>query len=276
MIDLHLHSRASDGILSSTELVSLAAARGVSLMALTDHDCMDGIAEAAAACAAKGMRFLPGVEISVSWDHKTLHIVGVGVAPQHAGLQAGLARLQDVRDARALEIGRRLEKHGVSGAHAGALALAGEARLTRTHFARFLHQAGHVKDEAQAYRRFLGRGKPGHVSAEWASLEECIGWIHAAGGQAILAHPLRYGFTRAWLVKALTAFKQAGGDAMEVVSGRSNPDDVAVSAHLAKRFELAGSVGTDFHAPSPYLQPGVETPLPEGVAPVWERFRDRN
>jgi predicted metal-dependent phosphoesterase TrpH len=272
VIDLHLHSRASDGTLSSTELVSLAAARGVSLMALTDHDCLDGVAEAASACAAAGIRFLPGVEVSVSWDRKTLHIVGVGIDPQHAGLKAGLTRLQGVRDARALEIGRRLEKSGITGAHAGAFALAGEAHITRTHFARFLHQAGHVKDEAQAYRRFLGRGKPGHVSAEWAGLEECINWIHAAGGQTILAHPLRYGFTRAWLVKVLTAFKQAGGDAMEVVSGRSNPDDVAVAAHLAKRFELAGSVGSDFHAPSPYLQPGVITPLPADIEPVWERL----
>lgn len=272
MIDLHLHSRASDGTLSSAELVSLAAARGVRLMSLTDHDCLDGTAEAAAACDAAGIRFLPGVEVSVSWDRKTLHIVGVDIDPQHAGLQAGLARLQAVRDARAMEIGRRLEAKGIEGAHAGALALAGEARLTRTHFARFLHQAGHVKDEAQAYRRFLGRGKPGHVSAEWAGLEECIGWIHAAGGQAVLAHPLRYGFTRAWLVKALTAFKQAGGDAMEVVSGRSNPDDVAVSAHLAKRFELAGSVGSDFHAPSPWLSPGVEIALPTDITPIWTRF----
>jgi len=274
VIDLHLHSRASDGTLSSTELVSLAATRGVSLMSLTDHDCLDGTAEAATACAAADIRFLPGVEVSVSWDHKTLHIVGVDIDPHHAGLKAGLARLQMVRDTRALEIGRRLEAKGIQGAHAGALTLAGEARLTRTHFARFLHQAGHVQDEARAYKKYLGRGKPGHVTVEWASLEECIGWIHAAGGQAILAHPLRYGFTRAWLVKVLTAFKQAGGDAMEVVSGRSNLDDVAVSAHLAKRFELAGSVGSDFHAPSPYLQPGVETPLPEGVVPVWERFRD--
>ena len=272
MIDLHLHSRASDGTLSSTELVSLAAARGVTLMALTDHDCLDGVAEAAAGCKAAGIGFLPGVEVSVSWEHKTLHVVGIGVDPRHAGLNAGLARLQAVRDARALEIGRRLEAKGVAGAHAGALSLAGDARLTRTHFARFLHQAGHVKDEAQAYRKYLGQGKPGHVPAEWASLEECLAWIHGAGGRAVFAHPLRYGLTRAWLVKALTAFKQAGGDAMEVVSGRSNPDEVAVSAHLAQRFGLMGSVGSDFHAPSPWLQPGVETSLPPGVVAVWEAF----
>ena len=272
MIDLHLHSHASDGTLSPTALVALAQERGMNLMSLTDHDCLDGVAEAQAACAAAGIRFLPGVEISVSWERKTLHVVAIGVNPQYAGLIAGLARLQAVRDERALEIGRRLEAKGIAGAYAGALALAGDAKLTRTHFARFLHQAGHVKDEAQAYKKWLGRGKPGHVSAEWASLEEALSWIHGAGGAAVLAHPLRYGITRAWLVKALIAFKQAGGDAMEVVCGRSNPDEVAVSAHLAKRFELAGSVGSDFHAPSPWLQLGVETALPAGVSAIWERI----
>ena len=273
MIDLHTHSRASDGTLSPTELVSLAAGRGVKLLSLTDHDCLDGVAEARAACEAAGIRFLPGVEISVSWERKTLHVVGIGIDPQHTGLQIGLARLQAVRDERAREIGRRLEAKGIAGAHAGALALAGDARLTRTHFARFLHQAGHVKDESQAYKKWLGRGKPGHVSVEWASLEEALSWIHGAGGQAVLAHPLRYGMTRAWLVKALTAFKQAGGDAMEVVSGRGNPDEFHVAVHLVQRFELAASVGSDFHAPSPWLQPGVEIALPDTVKPVWKSLR---
>jgi len=270
VIDLHTHSRASDGTLSPAELVSLAAGRGVTLLSLTDHDCLDGVAEAAAACASAGIRFLPGVEISTSLDKKTLHIVGLGVDPENAALKAGLARLQAVRDERAQEIGRRLEAKGIAGAHAGALMLAGDARLTRTHFARFLHRAGHVKDERQAYKKWLGRGKPGHVSAEWASLEETLNWIHAAGGRAVLAHPLRYGFTRTWLVKILTAFKQAGGDAMEVISGRSNPDEIAVSAHLAGRFEFMGSVGSDFHAPSAWLQPGVDIPLPSGIKAIWE------
>ena len=270
MIDLHTHSRVSDGTLSPTELVSLAAGRGVTLLSLTDHDCLDGVAAARAACSAAGIRFLPGVEVSTSWDKKTLHIVGLGVDPENAVLKAGLARLQAVRDTRGAEIGRRLEAKGIAGARAGAAKIAGAARLTRTHYARFLLEAGHVKELQQAYRRYLGRGKPGHVSVEWASLEETLDWIHAAGGRAVLAHPLRYGFTRAWLVKILTAFKQAGGDAMEIVSGRSNPDEIAVLAHLAGRFELMGSVGSDFHAPSPYTQPGVEMPLPAGIEAVWE------
>lgn len=274
MIDLHTHSRLSDGTLSPGELVALAASRGVTMLALTDHDTVDGLAAAKEAAAGTGLRLVDGVEISVTWQHKTLHVVGLDVDVSHPALMAGLARLQKVREARALEIGRKLEAKGVAGALAGAQALAGDAKLTRTHFARFLHQAGHVKDEAQAYKKWLGRGKLGNVNAEWASLEEAINWIHAAGGQAVLAHPFRYGITRAWLVKALTAFKQAGGDAMEVVSGRGNPDEFHTALHLAGRFQLAASVGSDFHAPAPYSQPGVNIGLPASVPTVWGRFRN--
>ena len=273
MIDLHTHSRISDGILSPGELVALAASRGVKLLALTDHDTVDGLAAAKQAAAGMALHLVNGVEISVTWEHKALHIVGLDVDVEHPALTAGLARLQGIRDERAREIGRRLEAKGIAGAYGGAEALAGGARLTRTHFARFLHQAGHVKEEAQAYKKWLGRGKAGHVSVTWASLEEAIGWIHAAGGQAVLAHPFRYGITRAWLVKVLTAFKQAGGDGMEVVSGRGNPDEFHTALHLAGRFQLAASVGSDFHAPAPYSQPGIAVELPAGVPPVWERFR---
>lgn len=272
MIDLHTHSRYSDGLLRPMELVALAATRGVALLALTDHDCLDGLAEAASACLAAGMAFLPGVEISVSWMNKTLHVIGLGVDAEDPGLNAGLARTKTVREERAREIGRRLEARGIEGAYAGAKRHAAGANITRTHFARYLVECGRVKDEQQAYRRYLGRGKPGHVAAEWASLEEAINWIHGAGGRTVLAHPLRYGMTRRWIEKTLTAFKQAGGDGMEVVNGRANPDELNVSAHFARRFELMGSVGSDFHAPAPYLQPGVEAALPAGIVPVWERL----
>lgn len=274
MIDLHTHSRLSDGVLSPADLVALAVSRGVTLLALTDHDTVEGLAAAKAAAAGTSLRLVDGVEISVTWEHKTLHVVGLDVHPEHPVLTDGLARLQKVRDARALEIGRKLEAKGFHGTLAGAQALAGDAKLTRTHFARFLHQAGHVKTEAQAYKKWLGRGKAASVNARWASLEEAIHWIHTAGGHAVLAHPFRYGITRAWLLKALTAFKQAGGDGLEVVSGRGNPDEFHTALHLAQRFELAVSVGSDFHAPAPYSQPGVKAELPSDVPVVWNRFRD--
>ena len=274
MIDLHLHSRASDGALAPAELVALAASRGVTMLALTDHDCTDGLAEAADAAARHSMRFIPGVEISVSWQNQTLHIVGLDVDADTALLQQGLAHLQGLREVRAREIGRRLAKRGIEDSYAGARELAGEAEITRTHFAQHLLNNGHVRTFQEAFKRFLQRGKPGHVPVTWASLEECIAWIHGAGGHAVLAHPLRYGMTRTRLLRVLAAFKQAGGDALEVVCGRGNPDELMNAAHLASRFELAGSVGSDFHTPgNPYLQPGGLPQLPVNIKPVWENFR---
>lgn len=274
MIDLHLHSRASDGALTPAELVSLAASRGVKMLALTDHDCTDGLAEASHAAADNDIRFIPGVEISVSLQNQTLHIVGLDIDADNAALQQGLTRLQGLREVRAQEIGRRLAKRGIEDAYAGARELAGDAEITRTHFAQHLQASGHVRTFQEAFKRFLQRGKPGYAPVTWSSLEECIGWIHAAGGHAVLAHPLRYGLTRPRLLRALAAFKQAGGDGLEVVCGRSNRDELMSAAHLASRYELAGSVGSDFHTPgNPYLQPGGLAELPEQIEPIWNRFR---
>lgn len=273
MIDLHLHSRASDGSLTPTELVQLAATRGVQLLALTDHDCLAGLPEARSAAHTAGIRFVAGVEISATWEHKTLHVIGLNVDPGNGELNMGLARLQTARGIRAAEIGRRLSIHGIQGAYAGARLLAVNGNVTRTHFAQWLCDSRHADTQPKAFQRFLARGKPGYVATLWASLEESIGWIHAAGGQAVLAHPLRYGMTRSWLIKALTAFKQAGGDGLEVICGRDNRDNIATATHYASRFELTASVGSDFHNPAtPWNQPGIETSLPENLTPVWECF----
>ncbi|HET7649641.1 MAG TPA: PHP domain-containing protein [Gammaproteobacteria bacterium] len=276
MIDLHLHSRASDGALTPTKLVALAAGCSVRTLALTDHDCTDGLAEASKAAEANGIRFIPGVEISVTWQNRTLHIVGLGIKADTPVLQEGLAGLQTLRDERAQEIGRRLAKRGIDDAYAGARELAGRAEITRTHFARHLLARGHAHTFQDAFKRFLRHGKPGHVQVTWASLEQSINWIHASGGHAVFAHPLRYGMTRSWLVRALAAFKEAGGDGMEVICGRSNRDELMNAAHLAVRFGLAGSVGSDFHTPdNPHLQPGGLPALPDSVTPIWDRFESR-
>ncbi len=273
MIDLHLHSRASDGSLTPTQLVQLCATHGVQMLALTDHDCLQGLGEAKQAAHTAGIRFIPGVEISVSWEHKTLHVVGLNIDAEAPLLKTGLARLQQTRAGRAQEIGRRLEARGYTGAFAGANSLAGNDNLTRTHFARWLHDSGHAGSVQKAFQRFLAHGKPGYVATTWASLEECIHWIHAAGGQAILAHPLRYHMTRSWLIKAMTAFKQAGGDGVEVICGNNNPDEQAVMSHLAGQFALCASAGSDFHGPAAgWHQPGVNISLSRDLTPVWECF----
>ena len=273
MIDLHLHSRASDGSLKPAQLVQLCAERGVQMLALTDHDCLRGLEEARLASRAADIRFIPGVEISVTWEHKTLHVVGLNIDADSPVLKTGLARMQQERIERAREIGRRLEIRGYPGACAGALALAEQGNVTRTHFARWLQANGHAGSMQKAFQRLLAYGKPGYVASNWAGLEECIRWIHAAGGMAVLAHPLRYRMTRTWLMRALDEFKQAGGDGIEVICGGGNRDEHAAASHYAKRFQLSASVGSDFHSPAAgWNQPGIDSCLLQNLAPVWECF----
>ncbi|MGH8282028.1 MAG: phosphatase, partial [Gammaproteobacteria bacterium] len=225
------------------------------------------------ASQAAGIWFINGVELSATWERKTLHVVGLNIDPANTELTAGLARLQAARSTRAMEIDRRLDTRGIRGAYAGARQLSGNDNVTRTHFAHWLVQQGHAKTQQDAFRRFLARGKPGFVPMIWASLEESIGWIHAAGGLAVLAHPLRYDMTRTWLMKALAAFKQAGGDGIEVICGHGNRDECATATHYATHFGFAASVGSDFHNPStPWNRPGIETTLAENLVPIWRCF----
>lgn len=274
LTDLHCHSTASDGALAPAELVAHAARSGITRLALTDHDSVDGLPEAARAAAELGIDFVSGVEISVSWQGKVLHVLGLNVDPDHSVLRAGLAQLQQRRSTRAGHIAARLEKLGLSDALARAQAQAAGGQITRTHFARLLVADGRVSDLKQAFKRFLGAGKSGDVRIEWAGLDEAIGWIHAAGGLAVLAHPLSYKFTGAWRTRALAAFKAAGGDGLEVSCGASQkPDEIALCAAEARRHELLASVGSDLHDPAQRWIPyGRLAPLPADLTPVWSRF----
>jgi predicted metal-dependent phosphoesterase TrpH len=268
--DLHSHSRVSDGTLSPDELVRRAHAQGVDVLALTDHDVTEGLAEAADTAAEVGLKLIPGVEISVTWSGVTFHIVGLNIDPQHAGLQAGLARLRDFRTERGEEIARRLEKHGIEGALAGAQAFASGPILSRTHFARFLVEAGHARDMRKVFKKFLTHNRPGYVSGDWATLEEAVGWIRDAGGQAVIAHPARYRISATRLRQFIEAFKDCGGEGIEVVSGSHSAGDVAGMAQYAKRYELLASCGSDYHGPEQSWQElGRPMPLPVGCVPVW-------
>ncbi|MCG8038057.1 MAG: PHP domain-containing protein [Candidatus Thiodiazotropha taylori] len=271
--DLHSHSIASDGTLSPRALVQRAAEAGVEVLALTDHDTTAGIDEASEAAQSCGLVLIPGVEVSVSWNRQTVHLVGLNVDPHDSQLNAGLQKLRDFREWRAEEIGRRLDKAGISGAYEGALALAEGCLVSRTHFARFLVQSGIVEDERKVFKRFLVSGKPGHVPGEWASLEEAVGWIHAAGGQAVIAHPARYRMTRSKLRQLLKQFVALQGDGLEVVSGSHSRDDYVSMAKHAKDFDLLASAGSDFHCPkNPWIELGRLPRLPEGCKPVWQNW----
>lgn len=273
--DLHTHSSASDGTLSPTALLERAAAAGVPMLALTDHDTTAGLAEAQAAARALAVRLIPGVEISVTWGGRTVHVVGLGIDPACPTLESGLAGLRNFRDWRAEEIGRRLAKAGIADAYAGAKALCGGALIGRTHFARFLVERRLASDEREVFKRFLVNGKPGHVPGAWASLESAVGWIRAAGGQAVVAHPARYDLTRTRLLQLLGELREHGGAGIEVVCGSHSRDDAYNFARYAREQRLLASAGSDFHGPQLALSPhawmdlGRLPALPDGCTPIW-------
>lgn len=270
LVDLHCHSTASDGRLTPTALVEAAAVAGVELLALTDHDTVAGIAEAQAAASRCGLRLLPGVELSSTWQKRTLHVVGLGVDPHSPALVVGLAVLQQLRAERAVAIAARIEKLGVKDVLQRASAMAGDGQITRTHFARLLIESGICKDMKKAFKRYLSSGKPQYVVVQWPGLDDIIGWIHAAGGRAVLAHPLRYDMSAAWRQRMLTAFRDAGGDAIEVCCGNSETADINTSAAEAVQHGLHGSIGSDFHDPEQrWARLGRIPPLPATVTPVW-------
>ena len=268
-IDLHCHSNRSDGSLPPADLVRAAVAAGVEVLALTDHDSVDGLAEATEAAHGTALRLIPGVELSASWQRRTLHIVGLGIDAGHPTLTALLARTRALRESRAAAIAAKLEKLGVKEALVKAQAIS-NGQITRTHFARLLITEGKCKNMQRAFDRFLGTGKPAYVAVEWASLEESVQTIHAAGGRAVLAHPLRYDLSGAWRDRLLAAFTAAGGDGLEVCCGSSNLDDIQTSLADAVRHKLRGSIGSDFHSPGlSWNQLGRVYPLPTSVQPVW-------
>jgi len=274
-LDLHSHSNRSDGALAPRELVRRAAGNGVRALALTDHDDTSGLDEAAHAASELGVRLVPGVEISVTWSGGlTVHVLGLGIAASDATLAGGLARLRAGRDARARAIAERLERMGIPGAYEGAIAEAGgTAAPSRTHFARFLVAGGHARDLKTAFRRILGSGCPGYVAHRWVDLGEAVGWIRAAGGVAVLAHPGRYGLRSARMTTLLTEFRTAGGEAIEVVTGNHTPEQAREFSRLAFAHGFAASAGSDFHSPAEsWMDVGRLSGLPEGCAPVWERW----
>ncbi|WP_433704524.1 3',5'-nucleoside bisphosphate phosphatase [Paraburkholderia sacchari] len=272
--DLHCHSTVSDGQLAPAAVAQLAKAGGVTLWALTDHDELGGQHEARAAAEALGIRYLDGVEISVTWASRTVHIVGLHVDPECTALVNGLARTRDGRAARAEAIGERLEALGIPNAYEGALQYVSNPDLiSRTHFARFLVESGRAQHTQDAFSRWLGEGKPGYVAHRWAKLADAVAWIKAAGGEAVVAHPGRYHYTPLEFDTFFGEFIDLGGKAIEVVTGSHTPDQYGEYAAVARRFGFEASRGSDFHAPGEEaIMPGSLPPLPSDLKPVWERW----
>ena len=275
--DLHCHSVVSDGTLTPEQLAERAAKNGVELWALTDHDEIGGQRRAAAAAKAHGMKYLTGTEISVTFIGATVHIVGLGFNPDDARMLAGLEKTRGGRRERAMEISDGLAKAGIKGAYEGALKYVGNPDLiSRTHFGRYLVEAGVCKDTNEVFRKYLTEGKPGFVEHKWANLKEAVTWIRDGGGVAVIAHPARYKFSANEEYALFSEFKQHGGEAVEVVTGSHSVAEYDIYAKTAVEFGLAASRGSDFHDPAEsHTDLGTLPYLPGNLTPVWELLADR-
>ena len=275
--DLHCHSVVSDGTLTPEALAERAASNGVELWALTDHDEIGGQARAAAAAKAVGMRYITGVEISVTFLGKTVHIVGLGIDTDNAELREGLEQTRGGRRLRAQDMADGLAKVGIKGAFEGALQYVGNPDLiSRTHFARHLVETGVCKETNEVFRKYLTEGKPGYVEHRWATLKDAVGWITGAGGMAVVAHPARYKFTPNEEFALFTEFKGHGGRGVEVVTGSHSAAEYVTYAATAQEFGLAASRGSDFHSPlESHTELGTLPYLPGGLTPVGELLATR-
>jgi 3',5'-nucleoside bisphosphate phosphatase len=271
LFDLHCHSTVSDGLLSPPELVAHAAKRGVKVLALTDHDDLGGLHIAREAALQHDIQFINGVEISVTWKRRTLHIVGLRVDANNAALKTALDGVRIGRDERAQEMGADLARIGIHGAYEGAKLLAKQSIITRTHFARFLVDNGHAKDTKSVFKKYLVKGKPGFKEHEWMNLKSAVDLINAAGGQAVIAHPGRYDLGTINMLLLMHEFRSLGGSAIEVVTGSHTPPQYQQFAKIAHKFSLKSSLGSDYHGSGiSYMEMGCIPDLPEGCVPVWD------
>ncbi|TNF58762.1 MAG: PHP domain-containing protein [Burkholderiales bacterium] len=275
--DLHSHSLVSDGTLTPEALARRARERGVELWALTDHDELAGQARAIEAARQEGLPYLTGTEISVSFAGQTVHIVGLGMDPDHPALVEGLRATRGGREVRARAMAADLQRVGIEGAFEGALRHVDNPELiSRTHFARHLVETGVCSDTHEVFRRFLVEGKPGYVPHRWASLRDAVGWITGAGGVAVIAHPARYRFTANEEYALFSEFSQLGGQAVEVVTAAHSAPEAARYADFCREFGLAASRGSDFHCPQESrVDLGQLPDLPGELTPVWTLLESR-
>lgn len=276
-IDLHCHSTASDGALAPDALIERACARGITVLALTDHDTLDGLPAAHEAAAERGMTLINGIELSCLWGGATIHVLGYDFQVDSPSLRAAIDALHQGRWERAALIGERLAAKGMPGAFDGARAIQqaqGESgnAPARPHFAEFLVRAGHVRDRAEAFSKWLGSGKLGDVKQHWPSLADTVRVLREAGAWISLAHPWQYDFTRSKRRRLIADFAAAGGHALEVVNGMQPAEQVGSLATLAREFGLMASVGSDFHAPGDWSELGLYRALPGDLSPLWRHF----
>ncbi|MCG8433966.1 MAG: PHP domain-containing protein [Gammaproteobacteria bacterium] len=272
LFDLHSHTTVSDGKLTPVDLVARALDKGVDVLSITDHDTADAYEQLTPPPGGK-IKLLPGIEFSTQWQNRGIHVLGLNITLQNDAIREGIRCQREARLARAARIAEKLEKFGIKDALPAVEKLAGSSYVGRPHFAQHLVNVGAVRDIGQAFKKYLGPGKPGDVKRHWAPLVQIIEWIRGAGGTAVLAHPLKYKLTRIRLLTLIDDFIAAGGQGIEVISGQQTPDVTQKLAKFCTDKNLLASCGSDFHEPGqPWRELGRFSPLPKTLTPVWESW----
>ena len=276
MIDLHCHSHFSDGELSPDTLLKKALDARVRVLALTDHDTTAGIMPLREAAAGCDIAIIDGIELSSRWKKYDIHVIGLGIKPNDAQLLALIATQNTNRIARAHAIASRLQASGVNDAYQKACNIAGHERVGRPHFAKVLVCEGKVSDIKAAFKQYLGRGRSAYVPTPWLPIEESVAGIVRSGGQAVIAHPLKYDLTRTKLYELIRVFKEAGGVGIEVVSGQATAQEIQELSGICQRFDLLASTGSDYHGDTlSRMGLGRQQPLPNNCLPIWQEWNIR-
>lgn len=272
-VDLHTHSTASDGRLSPAQLVEKAMGSGVRLLALTDHDTINGLKEAQEAAAERDIQLVSGVELSARWCQHSIHIIGLNFDVGGHSLTNGLGQLRRLRTQRAIAIAGKLEDLGITGTSSWTSKKMLSTQITRAHFARLLVERKYCRTIQQAFKKYLGPGKLLYVDCNWPPMKDTLDWIRESGGCSVLAHPLRYGLDATQLTRLLHEFKVAGGDAVEIYSGTDSPREIKICTRYARQFDLKASIGSDYHSETQRRSRlGATCPFSVSVQPVWEIF----
>lgn len=273
MIDLHCHSHYSDGALSPEKLLSQAVSNHVRMLALTDHDTVDGVIPLIEAAQHLPIQIITGIELSVRWKKHDIHILGLNLDPKNESLNALLLTQKQNRMERARKIASLLNQYGINNAFDKALEISGQGEIGRPHFAKVLVQEGVVSDFQAAFSRFLGRGRKAYVATQWLSIQQAVGGILSAGGEAVIAHPLKYKLTRTKLHELIVDFKEAGGKGFEVVSGDTHVLQRNTLSGLCERFNLLASTGSDYHGDNlSRIRLGQQPQLPLNCTPIWHQW----
>ncbi|GAA5133754.1 RNase RNM [Thalassotalea piscium] len=270
-VDLHSHTKCSDGGLTPQELLDRAVNFQLDALAITDHDTLAGLDIAKKHIIDKNLpiTLIDGIEISTSWHNFEIHIVGLNIDVKNAELNALIGQQQIAREQRAASMGDKLVKCGLPNIYEQAKLLAQEGSITRAHFAKVLFQQGHVSTMQGAFDKYIGKGKRAFVKPTWCSIETAIDVIHKAGGSAVMAHPIRYDMTAKWLRRLIEQFKAANGDGLEIVLPQMNKEQRKNMLNYCLEYDLYASLGSDFHYPSKWADLGKNLTLPENCKPIW-------